>query len=213
MRTTDPSGRQSAGGQTAPVTGCRASARGRRGQTNIDFALGIGLFITVLVFTFTVGSGVLTPFTAGNQEESVVADRVADRLSKGLLGNVSRPYVLDRECTTAFFEQRDPDASGEKPCQYLANDGGEYTLGEQVGVRDRTVLNVTVTADINTDHDADILCWAPDDRTLEEDDTGCGGANDVLFSRGIRPSANDVVTARRVVSIGNHNATMYVHVS
>lgn len=195
-----------------------------RAQTNLDFAMGVSVFITVLIFIFAFAPGILAPFTGGSQEETVASERIADQLSQGLLGSPREPYVLDRTCTVAFFEGRAPDASGEKSCRYYENHGGSYTVEDRIGVSDRTRVNVTIEADLDDDGTKTALCWDDGDRGFEEkstgncDNDGDGTIDDTLLIGGdLQPASNDVVTARRTVSLGNrsitHNATMYVHVS
>lgn len=77
-----------------------------RGQTTLDFAIGIGVFLLVVAFTLAFIPGLVDPFTGGLEEETVAVNRVADSLSQGTLGDPSKPYVLDRECTIIFFESR-----------------------------------------------------------------------------------------------------------
>ena len=79
-----------------------------RGQTTLDFAVGVSIFLVVVAFVVAFVPTMLEPFEQSAQEETAVADRLADQLATDLLAeNVSEPYVLDRECTVVFFESRE----------------------------------------------------------------------------------------------------------
>jgi hypothetical protein len=83
-----------------------------RAQTQLDFAVGVGVFLVVTAFVLSFVPGMLEPFESGNQEETVAANRVADQLVGGMLGSPDEPYVLDRECTIVFFEVADDNVDG-----------------------------------------------------------------------------------------------------
>ncbi|OYR57970.1 DUF7287 family protein [Halorubrum halodurans] len=92
--------------------GTRSEARG---QTQIDFAVGAGVFLVTLAFVVAFVPTLFEPFAAGETASPLVADRIAagtvDRL--GASGNVSgvstavhaptEPGVLSPACTVAFF--------------------------------------------------------------------------------------------------------------
>lgn len=75
-----------------------------RGQTTLDFAIGMSVFLIAVAFVFSFIPGMLEPFTGSNEAKTVVADRVADSLAEGMLGSPERPYILDGDCTVAFFD-------------------------------------------------------------------------------------------------------------
>jgi hypothetical protein len=75
-----------------------------RGQTNLDFAIGISLFLGVLIFIFLFVPGLLSPFTASAQAQTVTADRAVDHLTKSVLGSPRSPYALRTDCTIQFFD-------------------------------------------------------------------------------------------------------------
>lgn len=78
-----------------------------RGQTNLDFALGVSVFLLTIVFVFSFVPGMLEPFTASTQQETAASDRIADQLAQEMLvSDPGEPYRLDRECTVIFFESR-----------------------------------------------------------------------------------------------------------
>lgn len=97
-----------------------------RGQTTLDFAIGISVFLITVAFVLAFIPGMLQPFTGGLEEETVAVNRVADSLSQGMLGDPAEPNTLDRECTVIFFENQD-DSSLDS-----GGDDGENRNGDGV---------------------------------------------------------------------------------
>jgi hypothetical protein len=122
-----------------------------RGQTTLDFAVGISIFLAIVLFIFLFVPGILTTFTAGSPEETVTVNRVADDLAMGLLGSPAEPNVWDRECAVAFFAGTSPPG-----CNYAGS-----TVTERVGIMDRQRVNITVQGNVSADPDpgSDRLCW------------------------------------------------------
>jgi len=211
MRRTDTQGSVSthgAGPDTSPrdPTGRSAAGpAGRRGQTTIDFALGISIFLVALAFIVVFVPGMLQPFVGGSQAETPAANRVADDLSQRLLGNASEPYVLDTDCTREFFTAGAPAA-----CQFDAG-----TIQEQVGVLDRTNVNVTIRGNVTSDAGSNTVCWnGANDQFVEQDDANCspGVGGDVLLSRGSDPTVQSgkTISARRVALLQGHAVSIEV---
>jgi len=211
MRRTDTQGSVSthgAGPDTSPrhPTGRSAAGQaGRRGQTTIDFALGISIFLVALAFIVVFVPGMLQPFVGGSQAETPAANRVADDLSQRLLGNASEPYVLDTDCTREFFTAGAPAA-----CQFDAG-----TIQEQVGVLDRTNVNVTIRGNVTSDAGSNTVCWnGANDQFVEQDDANCspGVGGDVLLSRGSDPTVQSgkTISARRVALLQGHAVSIEV---
>jgi len=75
-----------------------------RGQTVIDFAIAMGVFLVAVAFVFTFIPSLTTPFVEGNQDTSVTADRVASHLAEGALGDPADPFVVDEGCAEVFFD-------------------------------------------------------------------------------------------------------------
>jgi hypothetical protein len=44
-----------------------------RGQTTIDFTIGISVFLGVIIFVFVFAPGILTPFTVTGQSEALTS--------------------------------------------------------------------------------------------------------------------------------------------
>jgi len=177
-----------------------------RGQTTLDFAIGISVFLAVLLFIFLFIPGILSPFTASAQDETVSSNRVADQLASGMLGSPDNPYVLDSYCTVAFFND------SKTNCQSA---GG--TLEEQLGV-DTGFQQVNVSLRGNlTDSGSgqETLCWnspEPDTGPVEPSSGACTkSSGDTLFSRGDPvPTSQPSVTSVRVVSLDGQDVTLFV---
>ena len=174
----------------------------QRGQTTLDFAIGMSLFLSVLIFIFLFIPGLLSPFSAGVQEETVTTDRVADGLTMGMLGSPQQPYVLDEYCTQEFFAGNAPPSG----CGY--NSGG--STEERVGL-DPALENVNVTIRGNATATAapdETLCW---DGANEELVAASGSCGTILTTGGNPPTDNDAsVTALRVVSLNGQDVTVRV---
>ncbi|GAB7012902.1 DUF7287 family protein [Halolamina salina] len=121
-----------------------------RGQTVLDYAIGVGIFLVAVTFVVATIPGMFSPFLGAGDTQ--VADRVATSLATERLGTPEEPYVLDRDCTVAFFEQlngTDPAADG---CRFDTNATtlqGMFGLdsGQSVQIR---IENTTDTAALGT---------------------------------------------------------------
>lgn len=178
----------------------------RRGQTTVDFAIGISLFLVVLVFVFLFVPDLLQPFTAGAQEETVAVNRIADELSQRMLGSASEPYVLGATCTKRFF-------AGESPgdCGYSG-----ATLAQRLDLESRQHVNVTVTdaKNIEITDRSNVLCWnATTDSLTSVNTTDCTPASgDVSLQAGenLRQGSVSSVSARRIVLLDNQTVSIKV---
>lgn len=107
----------------------------RRGQTTLDFAVGVSLFLGVIAFAFAFAPTMFAPFGSDTGVNSVVADRSADRLTADTLAaSPEDPSILDGSCTRSFF-----DGSVPAPCRYNTTD-----LSDTLGVDATTQVNVTI---------------------------------------------------------------------
>ena len=75
-----------------------------RGQTALDFVVGVGLFLLVLGFLVQFVPGMLAPYS-DDAELPVVAERAATRLTDMHLGDPASPGELDRTATLTFFNE------------------------------------------------------------------------------------------------------------
>lgn len=176
-----------------------------RGQTTLDFAFGMSIFIAVVLFIFLFIPGILDPFTAGVQEETVTTNRIADEVTHGLLGSTSTPKVLNRTCTVRFFDAAPPGA-----CNYYS---GSSALTDRVGIDDIENINITVYGNVSAGGSGhEILCWDDSASQLAEQASCSPGGSDVLLADGgTAPLRNDdSVTATRVVSLFREDVTVEV---
>lgn len=112
-----------------------------RGQTTLDFAVGVSIFLIVVAFVVAFVPTMLEPFDGSAQEETAVADRLADDLATDLLvADVQEPHLLDRGCVVAFFALENSDGDP-------TNDEDAYRDNDDVV---RSDLYDVTTSDIDT---------------------------------------------------------------
>jgi len=126
-----------------PAGNDRSGAGGRdgdRGQTAIDYAVGIGVFLLVVAFVFAFVPTVFAPFDDDSGRLLVLSDRTADHVAEDLLAaDPLRPGELDAACTEGFFDTSDPDPGD---CRYEEN-ASDLRAATGVGAPGVSV-NVTV---------------------------------------------------------------------
>jgi hypothetical protein len=179
-----------------------------RGQTTIDFTLGVVVFIVAILFVFTFVPGILSPFELGGSEDPALSDRVADSLAQGTLGSPETPHSLDRYCTVAFFN--DSRSTSPADCRY----SGE-ALEQRLNLDTTQRVNVTLNADRDGDGETELLCWQSEDALDGADlkEAGnCGGGSPVTLAAGdeVPSDTASTVTARRVVSLHGQTVMMEV---
>lgn len=183
-----------------------------RGQTTLDFAIGVAVFLAVLLFAFTFVPGILSPFDLSGEEEPAVSNRIADSLAHDQFGSPETPHQLDRYCTVEFFN--DSRNSPPPGCSYDSVD-----LVEQFDLSTTQRVNVTVTADLDDSGDRTTLCWEPEGSPVDLDDESWGLAErGDCTSDGIALEAGDdrpsggqsTITARRVVFLHDRSVTLEV---
>lgn len=113
-----------------------------RGQTPVDFALGIGLFLLTVAFVFAFIPSIFAPFEGGSGELLVLADRSADHLAGNLLvDDPATPAALNATCVAGFF-----DADGAAPggCRFSDEEDGD-DLRAALGIeRPGVSVNATI---------------------------------------------------------------------
>lgn len=165
-----------------------------RGQTVLDFAVGVSVFLLVVAFVLTFIPGMVQPFQESTQQETAASDRLADQLASDLLAkNVSTPYVLDRGCVAAFFALENSDGNPTNNASaYTDNDGdvrstlfninnsniydeGDCTFNTSDSVFERLAtvgsdydVRVSLVADVDGDGNSGLLCL----------DAGSSGSDD-----------------------------------
>lgn len=175
-----------------------------RAQTTLDFAIGASVFLLTVAFVFAFVTGLLAPFDETAQGDTVTADRVADLLSQDLLTEANERYVLNGSCTAALAD--DAKLSG---CGF---DGA--TLRARLDLSADQSINVTVRGRPGPGSSGDeLLCW-DDESEQAVAATAPACDDDVVLAAGdqIPTEGGSVVTARRVVSVGDTTAAMEVAV-
>ncbi|WP_181685844.1 DUF7287 family protein [Halorhabdus salina] len=170
-----------------------------RGQTTLDFAFGISIFLLVLAFAFTFVPGMLQPFAQGTDAETVGANRAGDTLAEGMLGDPATPYVLNKTCTVGFFDTGVPTG-----CQY---DGATAT--DRLAIGPFQDVNVTLQGSFSGPT-YQVLCW--NGTALAEVGSPNCGAGDTRLATGepVPEGSVPTVTARRVVSVEGTTAVIRV---
>lgn len=76
-----------------------------RAQTQMDFLIGMTVFLLAVGFVFSFIPTMFDPFTGQGVDNDLVADRSAAQLAEQtLVSDSMTPNMLSSETTTAFFE-------------------------------------------------------------------------------------------------------------
>jgi hypothetical protein len=170
-----------------------------RAQTTLDFAFGIGVFLLVLAFAFTFVPGMIEPFDAGTATETVGANRVADSLAEGMLGDPATPYVLNTTCTVGFF-----NASVPPGCSYTGS-----TVRDRIAFSPTQDVNVTLRGAVSDDQYRR-LCWNGTAFGGVGTSDCSGGDLELSTGNAVPSDRQSSVTARRVVSVDGTTAVVRV---
>jgi hypothetical protein len=169
-----------------------------RGQTTIDYSVGVGVFLLSVIFVLFFIQPLLTPFTGG-QADVMRSDRVADRLTSDMLLESDNPeaYVLDKRCTLYFFETEGTGSAATEPsdCRPLGPPGDINTA---VGLESTKNINVTVE---NSYPSGGVV-------TMQNDD----GDNVRLAIGEEPPTQGDVTVSQRHVYLDDEEYRVYVRI-
>lgn len=171
-----------------------------RAQTTLDFAIGVTLFLTVMLFVFAFVPGIIEPFELSGEQDTVVSERLASRLSQSTLAEPGTPFVLDTICAVGFF---DDGAPSPPSCDYDGSD-----VHERLRLAEHRGVNVSLEGTLSGS-EGELVCWDdPGERLVESSDGAC---DQVLASGGVPPAESEAtVTSRRVVSLNRENLTLKV---
>ncbi|WP_132057561.1 DUF7287 family protein [Halorussus amylolyticus] len=159
----------------------RSHHRTERGQTSIDFVVGMSVFLLTVAFVVGFLPGLFEPFDGGDGAAALSADRTAAGLTGDLLGSPDRPDVLDATCTAEFF-----DADGDTAdCRF---DADASDLSGALGLGSGTNVNVTV----------------------EEDGSVRSVAGQKLRAGPAPSESGSVTVGRRVVLLADEESTLFV---
>lgn len=98
-----------------------------RGQTTLDFLIGVSIFLLVVSVAFTTVPGILDPFSGSRAASPIVADSAANQLAREELAKANEPYVLDSDEVEDFFGQTESQVKDD------------LALGSTVSVRVKLV--------------------------------------------------------------------------
>jgi hypothetical protein len=187
------------GSDDGSAGGPRLRHPGDRGQTTIDFMIGVGVFLLVVGFVLGIIPGMIDPFS-DSQETTLVADRIATQVSEGMLAEPDRPTVLNQTCVNAFFGVTAADGEGcPVPFDETVTD-----LNARLGVQDHQSINVTVRRDVDGDGELE---------QLESDGTNVtASAGTALASGPTVPSGQSQIAASRTAYIDGKDVTVVVRV-
>lgn len=158
-----------------------------RGQTSIDFLVGMSVFLITIGVIFAFLPGMFEPFADGSGVGMIVSERTATWLSEdALVVAPTAPGVLNATCTAEFFDAEE-DVDG---CRFGSD---ASNLNEVLPVDSRARINVTIESNgISTLH--------------HQDET-------VELARGQEPTRDAaVVVSNRIVSIRETNHRLVVRV-
>lgn len=174
-----------------------------RAQTTLDFAVGISIFIVAVSFAVTFVPGMLDPFTAGPQSNTVGADRVATQLSTSTFAEPTNPYVLTEVCTVEFFSTARSGGGTLSSCPATGD-----SLREWIGLSDRQGVNISIEGDDNANLSTDVerLCFDITRGEIVQESNA--GDCDPVFEAGDDPpgSSASVTLARRTMLIPSPGA-------
>jgi hypothetical protein len=175
--------------------------RAGRGQTSIDFAIGMAVFMVTLTTVVAFMPAITEPFTGG-QDDPLSADRIAAQTVDDQLGDPGSPSVLNTTCTMYFF-----NGSTGDPCGSF--DATDNTTAK-VGASSTVLVNVTMRQNVSGDATPDIVC-ASGDGTVSE--PSCGAGEDLMATGPTPPDvASSVTTAHRYAVFGDEGVYVVVEV-
>ncbi|MFC6732328.1 MULTISPECIES: hypothetical protein [unclassified Haladaptatus] len=162
----------------------------------MDFLVGMSMFLIIVIFVLSFVPGMIEPFNDSVQEDTVAVDRVATQLSKNMLGSTGEPYLLDGQCTGAFFGGTDPGNCNFEPAD---------SVYDRVGINETfQKLNITIERDTDGDGDREIL-------RLDSNGEIVPTGGTLLREGSVPPtSSGSVVVARRVVYLDGQDVSLIV---
>lgn len=157
-----------------------------RGQTTLDYAVGVASFLIVVGFVFAFIPSIVGPFTAEPSDRPLIADRSADQLSQDMLIDAPTAYSLNATCTEGFF-----DADGGAPA------GCRFGMDAQDLPEALSVSSPGVSFNV----------------TIRDADGNLRSVNGVQLAAGDTPRpGSNVVSAKRVVLLEDTRGYLEVRV-
>jgi hypothetical protein len=167
-----------------------------RGQTSIDFVVGMSVFLLTVAFVVAFLPGVFEPFTASGAGDTLASDRTASLLAEQLLADPANPTVVDSACAAEFFDVEGDGAGGVASCQFTTD---AADLDAALGLGPGTTVNVTI-------EEGGRILRIYENGTVHPD-------GDIHLAAGPEPpEAESVVVSRRVVLLDDSDRDLYVRV-
>lgn len=151
-----------------------------RGQTVIDYAIGVSIFLVVVGGVFLIIPTVFEPFSTGTTTETIIADNTATVVSKDLLMVDTSGDGVDVVCAAALFSG---NTSLDGKCGFDAG----ASLEETLGVSSTTDVEMYVTG-TNSASNSGVIS-----KTVE--------GKEYTFHRATGSDKRNTVIATRIVSI------------
>lgn len=155
-----------------------------RGQTLPDFAVGIAIFLLTITFVVTFIPQLALPFE--DQEQPVVAERIASDLSKSQLAERDEPSMLNESRTLSFFED-EPEA-------------------DQLGVDPTYSVNITLRNASSDARESKVLC--KEGESIDD----CDGGTALAVGPSVPQDDRSVSTARAGAFTEGTDAVLEVRV-
>lgn len=182
------------------VESFRRTNHPERGQTSIDFLVGIGVFLLTTGFIFGFVPGLLAPFGT-SQSVPLVADRVADTLVEDQFVDGPDAEQLNERCVIGFFNATLADGSD------CSSDQAETDLAQRVGIDRSYRVNVSLVRTVAGRSAPEPLC--ADESGL----AACGpGSYRLAGGDRVPETHGSVVSASRIVQVNGHDALVLVRV-
>ncbi|WP_226023372.1 DUF7287 family protein [Halomicrobium salinisoli] len=193
-----------------------ATGNADRGQTNLDFVIGVSIFVVAVVVAVTFVPDLVGGVAGTGQTDGVLADRVASDLANDRLGDPARPGQLRLDCTLALF------SSSITVCGL---DGGDLAAN----LEHASSVNVSLVYGEQACRDGgdvvpaggscsgDLLdrnvraCYDGDDERIRRESACDGDPGDVLLLGGPQPgTSEDTSIARRSVRLDDQHLILEV---
>jgi len=159
-------------------------------QTQLDFAIGVGIFFVAFGVVLAGSTPLLSPFTTG-QQNIAISDRVADKMTNTILTSSDEQYTLDKECTTTFFESvKNSPQTPPEDCKY-DEVGEDESLNSIFGINETYFINITIE-----DADSNVI-------TLDG----------TRLSAGSIPDTGTVTVSQRIIRIDSELYYTYIRIT
>lgn len=188
-----------------------------RGQTTLDFALGMGVFLTTVMVVFAFIPGMLAPLEQTDPEDTTLSNRVATQVVNSAFTSPDGASRTHLACTVDFFR---PTSATDHDCAYdqsaTVPNQRDPGLADRLHVSGGQQFEVLIRGDFGGDEARAVLCWNGTTATvIEATSDHCepeaGGDTRLRIGTAERPESGSTV-ARRVITLVGREATVEVRV-